>query len=107
MFPSIAWRCGNASKLKTGPTAGRKDPLNLQLDRPCQRFADRAQIFPLEETTMLQLAIALLVIALVAALLGFGGVAGSFVGLAKIAFFVFLVFAVLSFLGYGYRRRSA
>ena len=55
---------------------------------------------------MLQLAITFLVIALIAALLGFGGVAGSFVGLAKILFFVFLVLAVLSYLGGTFRRSS-
>ena len=48
---------------------------------------------------MLQLAIVCLVIALIAALLGFGGVAGSFVGVAKILFVVFLVLAVVSFWG--------
>jgi uncharacterized membrane protein YtjA (UPF0391 family) len=57
-----------------------------------------------EETTMLQLAIACLVIALLAAVLGFGGIAGSFVGVAKILFVVFLIIAVLSFLGDGLRR---
>ena len=58
----------------------------------------------LEDTTMLQLAIACLVIALLAAILGFGGIAGSFVGVAKILFIVFLVLAVLSFLFGGFRR---
>jgi uncharacterized membrane protein YtjA (UPF0391 family) len=55
--------------------------------------------------TMLQLAIACLVIALIAAVLGFGGIAGSFIGVAKILFVVFLVLAVLSFLGGNYRGR--
>ena len=55
---------------------------------------------------MLRLAIACLVIALIAALLGFGGIAGSFVGVAKILFVVFLVLAVLSFFGGGFRRES-
>jgi uncharacterized membrane protein YtjA (UPF0391 family) len=55
---------------------------------------------------MLRLAVVFLVIALVAAFLGFGGVANfSFEG-AKILFFVFLVLAVLSFLGHGFRRKS-
>ncbi|HUE69809.1 MAG TPA: DUF1328 domain-containing protein [Pirellulaceae bacterium] len=53
---------------------------------------------------MLQLAIACLIIALIAAVLGFGGIAGSFVGVAKILFVVFLILAVLSFLGGGLRR---
>ena len=52
---------------------------------------------------MLQLAIACLVIALLAAVLGFGGIAGSFVGVAKILFVVFLILAVLSFFGGGLR----
>ena len=43
---------------------------------------------------------------LIAALLGFGGIAGSFVGVAKILFVVFLIIAVLSFLGVGFRRGS-
>ena len=58
-----------------------------------------------ESLTMLQLAIACLVIALIAAVLGFGGIAGSFVGVAKILFVVFLILAVLSFLGGGLRGR--
>lgn len=53
---------------------------------------------------MLQLAIACLVIALIAAVLGFGGIAGSFVGVAKILFVVFLIIAILSFLGGGFQR---
>ncbi|MBN2024362.1 MAG: DUF1328 domain-containing protein [Pirellulales bacterium] len=54
---------------------------------------------------MLQLAIACVIIALIAALLGFGGIAGSFVGAAKILFVVFLVLAVLSYLGGTYFQR--
>jgi uncharacterized membrane protein YtjA (UPF0391 family) len=55
---------------------------------------------------MLQLAIACLVVALLAAFLGFGGIAGSFIGVAKILFVVFLIIAVLSFVGGGLRRGS-
>ena len=52
---------------------------------------------------MLQLAVTFLVIALIAALLGFGGVAAlSFEG-AKIIFVIFLILAVLAFLGHGFR----
>jgi uncharacterized membrane protein YtjA (UPF0391 family) len=54
---------------------------------------------------MLRLAFALLVIAMIGALLGFGGVVGPFVDVAKIVFFVFLVFAVLAFLRGGFSRR--
>ena len=54
---------------------------------------------------MLQLAVALLVIALIAALFGFGVVSSSFMAGAKILFVVCLILAVLSFLGGGFRRR--
>jgi uncharacterized membrane protein YtjA (UPF0391 family) len=47
---------------------------------------------------MLQLAVGLLVIALIAGLLGFGIIASPFMAMAKILFFVFIVLAVLSFL---------
>jgi uncharacterized membrane protein YtjA (UPF0391 family) len=53
---------------------------------------------------MLRAAILFLVIALVAALFGFGGVAGVSMDAARILFFVFIVLAVLAFLG-GFVRR--
>jgi uncharacterized membrane protein YtjA (UPF0391 family) len=59
-----------------------------------------------ENLTMLRLAILFLVIALIAAFLGFGGVASFSWEGARILFFVFIVLAVLSFLGHGYRRGS-
>jgi uncharacterized membrane protein YtjA (UPF0391 family) len=49
------------------------------------------------EIAMLGWAFTFLVIALIAAALGFGGVAGAATGIAKILFFVFLVAFVLSF----------
>ncbi len=45
---------------------------------------------------MLSLAITMLILALVAALLGFGGLAGQFVGIAQILFFVFIVLFLIS-----------
>lgn len=48
---------------------------------------------------MLRLAIVFLVVALIAAFLGFGGVASLSWEGAKILFIIFLVLAVLSFLG--------
>lgn len=53
---------------------------------------------------MLQLAIACLIVALIAGLFGFGVVSSSFMGAAKILFVVFLILAVLSFLGGRFRR---
>ena len=45
---------------------------------------------------MLSLAITMLILALVAALLGFGGLAGQFVGIAQILFIVFIVLFLIS-----------
>jgi uncharacterized membrane protein YtjA (UPF0391 family) len=56
---------------------------------------------------MLRLAIVFLVIALVAAFLGFGGVASLSWAGAKILFVIFLVLAVLSFLGDRYYGRRS
>jgi uncharacterized membrane protein YtjA (UPF0391 family) len=52
---------------------------------------------------MLHLVITLLVIGLIAALLGFGGIAGTAVGLAKIVFVVTLVLLVASLIFGGMR----
>jgi uncharacterized membrane protein YtjA (UPF0391 family) len=49
-----------------------------------------------EEHHMLYYAVVFFVIALVAALFGFGGIAAGAVGIAKILFFVFLIVAILS-----------
>lgn len=52
---------------------------------------------------MLQAAIIFLVIALAAALFGFGGIAGAAAGIAQILFWVFLVLFVLTLI---FGRRS-
>jgi uncharacterized membrane protein YtjA (UPF0391 family) len=51
-----------------------------------------------QEQAMLHYAVVFLVIALIAALFGFGGIAASAVGIAKVLFVVFLILAVASFL---------
>lgn len=53
---------------------------------------------------MLSWSVLFLIIALIAAALGFGGIAGTAVGIAKILFFVFLVLFILS-LVFGRRPR--
>jgi uncharacterized membrane protein YtjA (UPF0391 family) len=54
---------------------------------------------------MLHYAVVFFVIALIAALFGFGGIAAGAVGIAKVLFFVFVVLAVASFL-FGVIKRS-
>jgi uncharacterized membrane protein YtjA (UPF0391 family) len=50
-----------------------------------------------KEIDMLHYAIVFLVIALIAALFGFGGIAAGAVEIAKILFFVFVIMAVVAF----------
>lgn len=57
-----------------------------------------------ETLTMLRLAIVFLVIGLIAALFGYGGVANYSYEGARIIFFVFIILALLSFLGGRFRR---
>ncbi|HEV8691622.1 MAG TPA: DUF1328 domain-containing protein [Ideonella sp.] len=47
---------------------------------------------------MLHYAIVFFVIALIAALFGFGGIAAGAVGIAKVLFFIFVVMAAVAFL---------
>ncbi len=54
---------------------------------------------------MLSWAITFLIIAIVAAVLGFGGIAGTATGIAKILFVVFLVMFIASFF-FGRRGRA-
>jgi uncharacterized membrane protein YtjA (UPF0391 family) len=52
---------------------------------------------PQRRDEMLHYAIVFLVIALIAALFGFGGIAAGAVSIAKILFFVFVIMAVVAF----------
>ena len=55
-----------------------------------------------EAYTMLRLALSFFLLALIAALFGFGGLAGAFAQIAQVLFFVFLiVFAVSLIVGIG------
>jgi uncharacterized membrane protein YtjA (UPF0391 family) len=56
---------------------------------------------------MLRWALGFLVVALIAAFLGFGGVAGVSMDIAKILFFVFLVLFVVSLIAGAFRGRGA
>jgi uncharacterized membrane protein YtjA (UPF0391 family) len=53
---------------------------------------------------MLSWALTFFIIALIAAFLGFGGVAIAAAGIAKILFYVFLILFVVSLLGHALRR---
>jgi uncharacterized membrane protein YtjA (UPF0391 family) len=57
---------------------------------------------------MFRLAILCLIIALIAALLGYGGLAGSFVGVAEVLFMVFLAMSAAFAIGAAvYRKKMA
>jgi len=52
---------------------------------------------------MLNWAVTFLVVALIAALLGFTGIAGTAIGIAKILFYVFLILFVVSLFSHLFR----
>jgi uncharacterized membrane protein YtjA (UPF0391 family) len=58
---------------------------------PLQKRSFFAHIETAKEIVMLHYAIVFLVIALIAAVLGFGGIAGAAAGIAKILFTVFII----------------
>lgn len=60
---------------------------------------------PTWSLVMLHYAVVFFVIALIAALFGFGGIAAGAVGIAKILFFVFVALAIVSFLFGTFRKR--
>jgi uncharacterized membrane protein YtjA (UPF0391 family) len=68
---------------------------SLQWNCCRDRSSDRD---PDTESTMLYYALVFFIIALVAALFGFGGIAAGAAGIAKILFFLFLIVAVVTFL---------
>jgi uncharacterized membrane protein YtjA (UPF0391 family) len=68
--------------------------------RPCRELTVRHLI---GSTQMLGLVVTLLIVALIAAVLGFGGIAGAAVGIAKIVFFVAIVLFLISLLAGGMR----
>jgi uncharacterized membrane protein YtjA (UPF0391 family) len=53
---------------------------------------------------LLRWAVGFFVIALIAAVLGFGGIAVAAAGIAKIIFFLFLVLFVVALVGYFFRQ---
>jgi uncharacterized membrane protein YtjA (UPF0391 family) len=57
---------------------------------------DSSFVNPQSSSNMLSWSVTFLIIALIAAALGFGGIAGTAVGIAKILFFVFIVLFLLS-----------
>jgi uncharacterized membrane protein YtjA (UPF0391 family) len=62
-----------------------------------ETFQKGSLTFP-EETKMLYYAVVFFVIALIAALFGFGGIAAGAAGIAKILFVVFLIVSLVTFL---------
>jgi len=61
---------------------------------------------PVRENIMLHYAVVFFIIALIAAVFGFGGIAAGAVEIGKILFFIFLVLAVVSFVINALRGRS-
>jgi uncharacterized membrane protein YtjA (UPF0391 family) len=55
-------------------------------------------------SSLLHWAVVFLVVAIIAAVLGFGGLAGTAVGAAKLLFWVAIILAIIAFIGNAMRR---
>jgi uncharacterized membrane protein YtjA (UPF0391 family) len=71
---------------------------------PGSTLPQRTRWLTLRGDAMLHYAVVFLIIALIAAVFGFGGVAAGATGIAKILFVIFLIGAVVSFLMHGRSR---
>ncbi len=93
---------------RRGPKSLRSSPRWIWVLRlvPVQSRISRPEVpQPLtKETTMLYWAAVFFIIALIAAVLGFGGIAAGAAGIAKILFFIFLIAFVVSLLMGVFRR---
>jgi uncharacterized membrane protein YtjA (UPF0391 family) len=85
---------GDACRRPPDSTAPRVHP--IATDSVAAHTQDRT--VPLsQEIAMLHYAVIFFVIALIAAVFGFGGIAAGAAGIAKILFFVFVIMAVVTF----------
>jgi uncharacterized membrane protein YtjA (UPF0391 family) len=71
---------------------------------PFKRLKDCQISSTCREVTMLRWALAFFIVALVAALLGFTGMAVAAAGIAKILFFIFLILFLVTLVGHLFRR---
>ena len=65
---------------------------------------DRNCIYSLKTITMLRWTVIFLVIAIIAAIFGFTGIAVGAAAIAKILFFIFIILFLLSLIAGGFRR---
>ncbi len=83
----------------------KKVTLSVAKNRERGRKAESPVRFATKEDSMLRWAIVFFIVALVAAVFGFLGIATAAVGIARILFFLFLVLFLLSLVG-GLMRRA-
>jgi uncharacterized membrane protein YtjA (UPF0391 family) len=77
--------------------------LTLQLKRECQAAIRRTPAT--EGKEMLSWALTFFILAVIAAVLGFGGIAGAAAGVAQILFFVFIILLIVSAIANALRGR--
>jgi len=98
---TVTPRIWQSDTLRPDENEGALRTCAVEVFRTARAVFDEGAIHSSKErntNTMISWAITFLIIALIAAVLGFGGIAGTAVGIAKILFFVFLVLFVISLL---------
>lgn len=98
LFRATSWT-GNASKAMV-----LRNVLLVMPER--DSTADVVSLMPAEDEPMLYWAILFLIIGVIAAIFGFGGIAGVAIGIAKVVFFIFIaLFIIFLILGFTAFRR--
>ena len=77
----------------------------MVVDRPYTKKLDLPSL--IGGVAMLYWALMFFIVAIIAGLFGFGGIAAGAVGIARILFFVFLVLFIISLVAGGFRRPTA
>ncbi len=92
----MPWRCVGGVLQEPGALAYNPAAAGARTLLPSRRSnSGRAHG---EITEMLHYAVVFFIIAIIAAVLGFGGIAAGAAGIAKVLFFVFLILALITFL---------
>jgi uncharacterized membrane protein YtjA (UPF0391 family) len=69
--------------------------IQAYIDLMSNRPAQHCRVVNVRDQSMLRWALFFLVIAIIAAIFGFGGIASAAVGIAKVLFFIFIVIFVV------------
>jgi uncharacterized membrane protein YtjA (UPF0391 family) len=91
--------CGGALVKKLGSTAAPRNTSRFPANRQLQILTLKQEVI-----VMLRWALGFFIVALIAAMLGFSGIAAASAGIAKLLFYLFLILFLITLVGHLLRR---